>query len=361
MALIAAVLLVALASSVVTPPQQASKRIFQPKFVHRDFAFGADLSWLKEAEDKGRKFKENGKEMPGLQIFKNHGYNWIRLRLFVEPVKEGLPNNLEYTITLAKSAKALGYKFLLDYHYSQSWADPAKQPTPEAWLGLTHQERTEKVFEYTRDTIARFKAEGVLPEMVQIGNEIRVGMLWPDGKLPGNWDNLADYIYAGINGMDAGRGNGQRPKVMIHFDEGANQGGAKWFYDHIEEYGIPYDIIGFSYYPWWHGPITKLKSTMNYCAKAYEKDVILVETAYHYRTNGETRNQLIPFPETPEGQRDFYAEVTRAVMDIPGGRGKGIFWWEPAWPNPGATRGMFDRDDNVLPVITVFDKFALGG
>src|SRR5712675_2906607 len=106
-----------------------------------DFAFGADLSFLKQAEDRGKVFKDGTNALPGLQIFKNHGYNWIRLRIFVEPVGNNLPNDLAYTLAEAKDAKKLGYKFLLDFHYANSWADPGKQPTPQAWKDLPHQER----------------------------------------------------------------------------------------------------------------------------------------------------------------------------------------------------------------------------
>ncbi len=238
----------ALASALAQEPK--TPRIFEPRVEPSEFAFGADLSFLKTAEDRGRKFKDAEGEKPGLQLFKDHGYNWIRLRIFVEPVKENLPNGLAYTVEMAKQAKRLGYRFLLDFHYAQSWADPGKQPTPDAWLKLSHTDRVKQVFDYTRDTIAAFREAGVLPDMVQIGNEVRVGMLWPDGKLPENWDNFAEYVYAGVNGVDAGRGNGKRPRIMIQYDDGCDIRGTKTFYDRIEGYGIPYDVIGFSYYPW---------------------------------------------------------------------------------------------------------------
>ena len=170
-----------------------------------DYAIGADLSFLKQAEDRGTVFKDNNEARPGLQIFKDHGYGWIRLRLFHTPPQ--LPNNLQYTITLAKSAKALGFHFLLDYHYSDTWADPGKQFIPKAWEGMTHAQMVEALFEYTRETTAAFRDAGVLPDMVQVGNEITNGMLWPDAKLPQNWDNFADFLRAGIAGVEAGKGN----------------------------------------------------------------------------------------------------------------------------------------------------------
>ena len=151
----------------------------------QEYAIGADLSFLKSAEDRGFIFKEGDTAKPGLVIFKDHGYNWIRLRLFHSPTQ--LPNNLDYTIALAKKAKESGFKFLLDYHYSDTWADPGKQFIPKAWTGMSHSQLVKAVFEYTRETIKAFREAGVLPEMVQIGNEVINGMLWPDGKLPENW------------------------------------------------------------------------------------------------------------------------------------------------------------------------------
>src|SRR5271170_4609000 len=181
-----------------------------------EYVVGADLSFLKQAEDGGKLFKDGGEAKPGLAIFKDHGYNWIRLRLFNNPME--LPNNLQYTIALAQAARKMGFHFLLDFHYSDTWADPGKQFTPKAWEGMPHAQLTKAVFEYTRDTIAAFRNAGVLPDMVQIGNEITNGMLWPDGRLPGNWDNFADLIKAGIAGVEAGTGDAPRPQIMIHID-----------------------------------------------------------------------------------------------------------------------------------------------
>ena len=327
-----------------------------PALVHaNDYAIGADLSFLKQAEERGNVFKDDGEIKPGLQIFKDHGYNWIRLRLFHTPTY--LPNNLEYTIALAQEAKRLGYKFLLNYHYSDTWADPGKQYIPEAWEDMTHYELVQAVFEYTRDTIISFRDAGVMPDMVQPGNEIINGMLWPDGRLPGNWDNFADLLKAGIDGVEAGRGDNPRPPIMIHIDRGADKERTKSFFDKWNSYGIDYDVIGQSYYPWWHGSLLDLRENMIFMANEYQKDIILVEVAYNWKPT-EYRNKPAPFPETPEGQQQFLEEVNRIVLNTPHNRGKGIFWWEPAVTGGLRSRGMFDDDDNALPVITVFDKFT---
>jgi arabinogalactan endo-1,4-beta-galactosidase len=325
-----------------------------------EFALGADLSFLKQAEDRGKVFKDGTNATPGLQLFKNHGYNWIRLRIFVEPVSGNLPNDLKYTLAMAQDAKKLGYKFLLDFHYANSWADPGKQPTPEAWKALSHAERVQKVFEYTRDTIAAFRDAGVLPDMVQVGNEITVGMLWPDGKLPEHWDNFADYVRAGVKGAGAGSGTNSPPKIMIHIDTGGNVAKTKWFFDNLNRHQISYDVIGFSFYPWWQGTLEDLRENLAFTANTYGKDVMVVEAAYNWRPARESSGRAGPFPETPEGQREFLDEVTRIVMNTPNGRGKGVFWWEPAVGNRGGlvSRSFFDEEGNALPVISVFDKYT---
>jgi arabinogalactan endo-1,4-beta-galactosidase len=320
-----------------------------------DYILGADLSFLKQAEDNGMVFKENHQAKSGLHIFKDHGYNWIRLRLFHSPTR--LPNNLEYTIALAKEAKKNGFKFLLDYHYSDTWADPGKQFIPKAWEGKSHDELLQAVFEYTRDTIIAFREAGAPPDMVQVGNEIVNGMMWPDGKLPENWNNFAQLVKAGVNGVDAGRGNNPRPRIMIHIDQGGNKIKTKAFFDKLNTYGIDYNVIGQSYYPWWHGSLLDLRENLYFMANEYQKDIVLVEVAYCWRPT-EYKKKSGPFPETPEGQRDFMDEVNRLVLSTPNHRGNGVFWWEPAVQGGLRSRGYFDDDGNVLPVINVFDSFT---
>lgn len=320
------------------------------------YAIGADLSFLKQAEDRGTVFKDNGAARPGLQIFKEHGYGWVRLRLFHSPTN--LPNNFAYTLALAKQAHELKFKLLLDFHYSDTWADPAKQFVPAAWRGLSHVELVAAMGDYTRDTIAAFRDAGVLPDMVQIGNEITPGILWPDGRLPENWANFAALLQAGIRGVSAGSGTNARPRIMLHIDQGGNQARTKWFFDNLKVRGVEFDVIGQSYYPWWHGSLLDLRENLHFMATNYDKDIILVEVAYCWRPT-EFRNRPAPFPETPEGQKQFLEEVHRLVLNTPHGRGKGIFWWEPAvGPGRLRNRGFFDDDGNALPVIAAFDKWT---
>jgi arabinogalactan endo-1,4-beta-galactosidase len=319
----------------------------------QQYAIGADLSFLKQAEDRGFAFKEDGQKKPGLRIFKDHGYNWIRLRLFHTPTE--LPNNLNYTIALAKEAKKLGFKFLLDYHYSDTWADPGKQFIPKAWEGKQVKELVQAVFEYTKATMIAFRDSSVYPDMVQIGNEVSNGMLWPIGKLPDNWDNFAALVKAGIGGVKESCINDSCPQIMIHIDKGGDKKFTKTWYDKFHSYKIKYDVMGQSYYPWWHGTLLELRDCLYFMAKEYKKDIMVVEAAYNWKPR-EYVNKPAPFPESPEGQKEFLEEVNRIVLAVPDNRGIGVFWWEPAVSR--GNRGFFDENGNALPVIKVFDKFT---
>jgi arabinogalactan endo-1,4-beta-galactosidase len=322
------------------------------------FAVGADVSFLASAEQQGIVFKEDGQPRDVLAVLKEHHYNWVRLRVFVDPAasKDNLPNNLAYTLALAMRARQQGFHLLLDLHYSDTWADPDKQFIPAAWSKLKHKQLTGQVFSYTRDTIAAFAQAGVMPDMVQVGNEITHGMLWPDGKLPDNWDNFADLLKAGIAGVDAGRGAHPRPRIMIHIERSGDYDAAVWFYDNLIAHHVPFDVIGLSYYPFWHGNTTKLKGNLHDLALKYHHPIIVVETAYNW-TPGDFVGKKAEFPESPEGQKAFLEAVDAAVRAVPNGLGQGVFWWEPAVPDsPIAGRALFDSKHNALPAITAFDK-----
>ncbi|MGO9641280.1 MAG: arabinogalactan endo-beta-1,4-galactanase [Candidatus Acidiferrales bacterium] len=321
-----------------------------------EYAVGADVSFLKAAEDSGKVFKDNGQEKPGLEILRDHGYNWVRLRVFHTP-KE-LPNNLQYTIALAQAARKLGFHVLLDFHYSDTWADPGKQFIPVAWQGMTHAQLVQAIFEYTRDTITSMRTAGVLPDMVQIGNEVTNGILWPDGKLPDDWDHFAELIQAGIAGVRVGSGDQPVPRIMIHIDRGGDVIRTKLFFDKLNSYHVPYDVIGQSYYPWWHGSLNDLRRNLVFMAREYQKEIIVVEAAYSWTPANYTKKPG-PFPETPDGQAQFLDELNRVVQETPDGLGAGVFWWEPAVSGPLGSRGFFDGNGNALPVVRVFDKFTL--
>jgi arabinogalactan endo-1,4-beta-galactosidase len=315
-------------------------------------ALGADVSFLPQAETQGTVFRDKSVAGSGLQILRSHGYGWVRLRLFNVPAT--LPNDLAYTLAEAKQAKALGFGLLLDFHYSDDWADPGHQITPVAWQKLNHRQLTEAVFTYTRDTIAKFREAGVLPDMVQIGNEATSGILWPDGKLPDNWGNFADLISAGIRGVSDGSGAERKPKIMIHIDKGGDIDATRWFFSNLAAAHVNFDVIGQSYYPWWEGSLNDLRANLNFMAKEYRKPIIVAETAYSWHPDNYTKKPG-PFPETPEGQRAFLEALAKVVAATPDGLGRGIFWWEPAVRGPLSRRGLFDDHGDSLPALDVFD------
>ena len=196
-------------------------------------------------------FKENGRPVDVLAMLREHHYNWVRLRVFHDPSAhpDQLPNDLSYTLALARRAKAAGFNLLLDLHYSDTWADPGKQTTPAAWGELSHAQLVEQVYSYTRDTMAAFAGAGAMPQMVQVGNEITYGMLWPDGKLPGHWDNFTDLLKAGIRCIETGRGSEPMPRIMIHIDRSGDYDGALEFFDNLIARHVSFDVMGLSYYP----------------------------------------------------------------------------------------------------------------
>ena len=362
-----------------------------------DFIKGADISTLLEAEQHGAKFyNQNGQQQDAIAILKANGVNYVRLRLWVDPQDAsgktygGGSNNLENTIALAKRVKALGLKLLLDFHYSDFWTDPGKQFKPKAWEKMDYPQLKTAIHDYTRDTIARFKQEGVLPDMVQIGNEINGGMLWPEGKSwgqgGGEFDRLAGLLNAAISGLKENLTGGEQVKIMLHLAEGTKNDTFRWWFDEIAKRDVPFDIIGLSMYTYWNGPISALKANMDDISRRYNKDVIVVEAAYGYTLdncdNAENSFQAKEekdggYPGTVQGQYDYIHDLMQSVIDVPDHRGKGIFYWEPTWiAVPGTTwatkagmkyihdewkegnarenQALFDCQGKVLPSITVF-------
>jgi arabinogalactan endo-1,4-beta-galactosidase len=312
------------------------------------YGFGADLSYLKQQEDAGRVFQDHGTARPGLRIFRDHGYSWARLRLFHSPTS--LPNSLAYTLAMAHQAKDLGFRFLLDLHYSDTWADPSSQTPPAAWAGLSHAQLQDSVFAYTRYVVARFYDDGVPPEIVQIGNEINAGILWPDGR-SADFGKLADLLKAGIRGADSGAGNSRPPRIMLHIANGGDTATTRWFVDNALSQGIPFDAIGQSYYPIWQGTPADLGRNLAMMGRRYDKDVYVVETAFAAYPDGTA-----PFPLNDAGQTAYVRLIDSLVRATPNGRGKGWMWWEPTGEAYlGTPRGLFDKTGNARPALYAFD------
>ena len=231
-----------------------------------EFLSGADFSHLAFFEDRGIIYKDAGQPQDACGILSRHGLNCVRLRLFTSSAAQAqadpysYTNNLDYTLPLAVRAKNAGLQLLLNFHYSDTWADPGQQTKPAAWTDLTTFDALEQqMYDYNSNAIAAFKAARAMPEYVQVGNEIIGGMLWPDGRVGGSydtstqWSQLGRLIKAAIRGIKDAAGT-NKPGIMIHIDRGGDWDGTRWFFDHLGQQQVEFDAIGQSYYPFSNAP-----------------------------------------------------------------------------------------------------------
>ncbi len=329
-------------SPVGGPPAFASsgKKLLLPQ----GYIIGADLSAVPASEDRGTQFMDKGQVMDILQIMKSHGFNYVRLRIFVDPTasdgydtRSGLGYcGLEQTIRFAKRIKAAGMGLLLDFHYSDSWADPSKQVKPLAWRDLAFPDLVKTVHDYTKDVIAKMKAAGVAPDMVQPGNEITPGLLLPDGSAK-NWDNLAALLKAGIAGAKE-----VDPSIiiMLHIDKGGNNQVTHQWVDGALSHGVEFDILGESCYSntAWQGPITKQVANFAELVKSYpnlyfindEYGGSMRNTDNDQVDNNNRNNVVLKKPDWSTDGLDWSKRWANDMMfNIPDNKGLGAFSWEP--------------------------------
>ena len=297
-----------------------------------EFQKGMDLSFIPELEDAGVQVKDfDGTVMDPLDLVQKYGVNSVRLRIWNAPehVREsGGYCSYAHTLAMAKRIRAHGMSFMLDFHYSDFWADPGQQRKPKDWENLSFKELKEAVFSYTRDTLTALKEEDVLPDIVQIGNEIRSGLLFPDGELP-DYTKMVQLVNAGIRGARAAAGKDEM-QVMIHLDQGGRYFYLKEWFDCSFEAGLEdFDLIGLSYYPFWHGTFTDLKETMTKLIQDCKKPIMVVETAHAWRKSAhgfidEQQEKIAGFPATPAGQKQVLDLVANIVASLPDEMGQGI-------------------------------------
>ena len=361
---------------------------------------GMDVSTYLEVINCGGEFYDDGREADLFDILQKYKVNSVRLRLWNDPYSEngnpyGAGNcDIDCVKTIAQKAKEHNMSFLLDLHYSDFWTDPGKQILPKAWRDYGLDKLVDAVNSYTKDVINELKKADVTPDFVQVGNEITNGMLWPHGKIytegndVPNYDNIAKLVSSGVKAVrsecDA--------KVMIHLDNGGNNKLYREWFDNYVKRGEDFDIIGLSYYPFWHGTFDMLENNMNDIATRYNKDLIVAEVSMghtmedyaHYekltkeeRMGMATRPELaekVEYPMSKEGQVDFMKRLLQIIDNVPNNHGKGYYYWEPAWiPVPGsgwatedslkymdakgpcgnewANQALFDYDGNVLPAL----------
>ncbi len=364
------------------------------------FIKGFDVSTLIEERACGARYFDGERQEDALKILAAKGGNSLRLRLWLDPYdKDGAPygagtSDFAKLVQLAKEGKALGMGYLLDFHYSDFWTDPGKQYLPKAWEDFTLEEVEQALYDYTVKTLQDLAALDLLPDMVQVGNEITNGILWPYGKWE-NTDTLISFINTGIRAVKSVCPD---MKIMLHLDCGGNNARCREWFDAFVKKGEDFDVIGLSYYPFWHGTIDDLTFNMNDLAARYQKDIVVAEVSMGFTMEDyrpyegldascgkgmATKEHLLAgldFPMTKQGQADFMHRVLERIAAIPEGRGKGFYYWEPAWvPVPGcgwateasllymndpgpcgnewANQALFDYQGKALPALDVISAF----
>lgn len=312
------------------------------------FAKGADVGWLPQMEATGYKFYDSdGNEKDCLQLLKDRGMNSIRLRVFVNPNDDKASGHCskEETISMALRAQKMGMRVMINFHYSDSWADPAKQNKPAAWKNHSFTELLNDVYNHTFDVINSLKKAGVTPEWVQIGNEIPGGMLWPDGST-NNWVQLGQLLN---KGYDAVKAVDKKIKIIVHVDEGNNNPKFRAFFDNATAQKVRYDVIGLSYYPYWikkdySETIADLQFNLNDMAQRYNKEVMIVEVG------GED--------DKIQNTYELLAATIKAVKNVPNSKGIGVLYWEPqgarSWSHYALSAWL--PDGKPSPVLDAFKE-----
>jgi arabinogalactan endo-1,4-beta-galactosidase len=265
-----------------------------------------------------RFYDADGTEKNCLQLLKDRGLNTIRLRVFVNPSNDRINGHCskEETVTMAVRAKNLGMRVMIDFHYSDSWADPGQQNKPAAWASHSFNTLLSDVYNHTFEVLTALKTAGVTPEWVQIGNEIPGGMLWPEGSST-NFGQLAQLLN---KGFDATKAIDPKIKVVIHIDQGNNNSRFRWFFDNARNNNVKYDVIGLSYYPYWLNSnytmtIADLQNNLNDMVTRYNKEVMVVEVGGDFTLVQNTK--------------DMITATINAVRNVPNQKGLGVIYWEP--------------------------------
>lgn len=337
------------------------------------FLKGSDISFLDEIEESGGKYFSNGKSVDVIKFFRENGQNIVRFRLWYNP--ESGYCNLERTLKMAVRAKRDGMMILLDIHYSDNWADPGHQQKPRAWRMLHGADLDTAVYEYTFNVIGKFKERGVMPYIVQVGNEISDGFLWPDGKIDGRKTQPkreAEFIRllkSAIKGVKDNFSANVNSLIMIHIANGGDNDFCLRYFDMLQKYNVDFDVIGLSYYPWWHGALENLRINLNNLALRYGKDIVVVETAYPWTLKWQDKKKnvvgtsdklLQGYPATPMGQKTFIRKVISIVRNTPFSLGKGVVYWAPedistiAVPSAWENMTFFDFKGKALPSVEAF-------
>ena len=351
-------------------------RMFGPDPAAAGLGLGADLSFTPQELAAGATFTDRGRQASPVTIMRDNGANYVRMRLWVDP-PSGY-NDLAGDLALARAVHAAGMRIYLDIMYSDFWADPTKQNIPAAWQGEDLTELTATVRSYTQQVISAFAGQGTPVDMVSIGNEIRNGILWPVGEVDpatgAGYDALATLLKAGVAGARAGNPPRHQLLVMMHYDQGGNSQLSQAFFQNLVSRGVPFDVIGLSYYPFFHGPISAMRQNVDALATQFRKRIVIAETQYPWTlANGNNAigdstgdfvwetSQLSPgYPASPGGQLSFVSDELSILAQVPDGLGAGLFYWAPDWiPGVGWEPGVGVGSPNVNLTLFNFQGAAL--
>jgi arabinogalactan endo-1,4-beta-galactosidase len=301
---------------------------------------GADVSWLPRMEAAGMRFyDDNGVQKDALQILKEHNVNAIRLRTFVNPSSDNCSghNNKAELVAMARRAKDMGFRILIDFHYSDSWADPGKQNKPAAWASLSFEALMTQVYNYTLDVMNTLKAAGINPDWVQVGNETNNGMLWETGRASANMRNFAWLVNSGYDAVKASTGS----PVIVHISNGYDNSLFRWIFDGLTNNGGKFDIIGMSLYPStsdWQTLNNQTLSNMNDMRSRYGKPTMIVEVGMDASAGSTARSFIV----------DLMNKVNSA-------QGMGVFYWEPqAYNWCGYSKGAWNTNGRPTVAIDAF-------
>jgi len=332
------------------------------------FINGVDISMLKQVEENGGLFYINGNQIDPIQIFKDKGINTARIKIWHTPSLNY--NNLESVLEIAYRASSAGLDLILDFHYSDTWADPLNQAKPSVWEDLNFETLCDSIEQYSRYVITKLKNQNSLPKYVQIGNETDCGLLWPDGYVcdesnnESQWNKLRELFVHAIEGVYSALDNEDTIEIISHVSSGGN-----WFFNNLIEQGVNIDILSISYYPMWHGTLTDLSQNIDDLGIMFQKPVLVVETAYPFtlQWNDNTNNilglenQLLEdYEASEEGQFLFLHDLISLVDE--NNYGLGICYWAPDWistnqfGSPWENQALFDFDGELLDGISAFDN-----
>ena len=322
--------------------QPAEKALHLPE----DFILGMDASCVPSLENSGVKYYDhNGTEKDVYQILSENGINYIRVRIWNDPYDAngngygGGNCDLANAIAIGQRATKYGLKLLVNFHYSDFWADPGKQAVPKAWKGLDIDAKSEALYTYTKDCLEQLVAAGVDIGMVQVGNETNGALCGENGSAPDGWKNITQLMKAGSRAV---REVCPNALVAIHFTNPERVGSYESYGKQLQEHQVDYDVFASSYYPYWHGTLSNLTTELNKITDQYGKKVMVAETSYAYSTadtdyHGNTvgSGSSTGHPYTVQGQADQIRDVIQAVADMHSGIG--VFYWEGTWISVGGS------------------------